>query len=78
MYEKMFYIEVVQKLIEFQFKIQEKLEVVGRFEEKVKKIEDFCAALNDFDKTIKMIDTWMKEADGQVKLTKICSKDKTL
>jgi hypothetical protein len=45
---------------------QEKLEVVGRFEEKVKKIDDFCAALNEFDKTIKTIDTWMKNADGQV------------
>lgn len=45
---------------------QEKLEVVGRFEEKVKKIEDFCGALNEFDKTIKVIDAWMKDADGQV------------
>lgn len=32
----------------------------------MKKIDDFCAALNDFDKTIKTIDTWMKNADGQV------------
>jgi len=46
--------------------VQEKLEVVARFEEKVKKIEDFCAALNNFDKTIKTIDTWMKDADGQL------------
>jgi len=46
--------------------VQEKLEVVGRFEEKVKKIDDFCAALNDFDKTIKMIDSWMRDADGQL------------
>lgn len=44
--------------------VQEKLEVVGRFEEKVKKIEDFCAALNSFDKTIKTVDGWMKEADA--------------
>ena len=46
--------------------VQEKLEVVGRFEEKVKKIEDFCSALNSFDKTIRTVDTWMKEADSQL------------
>jgi len=46
--------------------VQEKLEVVGRFEEKVKKIDDFCAALNSFDKTIKVIDSWMKDADQQL------------
>jgi uncharacterized protein YjgD (DUF1641 family) len=46
--------------------VQEKLEVVGRFEEKVKKIEDFCAALNNFDKTLKTIDSWMKDADSQL------------
>ena len=46
--------------------VQEKLEVVGRFEEKVKKIEDFCSSLNNFDKTIKTIDSWMKEADSQL------------
>lgn len=40
--------------------------MVGRFEEKVKKIEDFCAALNEFDMTIKSVDKWMKEADKQV------------
>lgn len=44
--------------------VQEKLEVVGRFEEKVKKIEDFCAALNSFDKSIKTVDSWMREADS--------------
>ena len=46
--------------------IQEKLEVVGRFEEKVKKIDDFCASLNSFDKTIKVIDNWMRDADQQL------------
>jgi len=43
--------------------LQEKLEVVGRFDEKVKKIETFCQNLQDFDKTLKFLDTWMKEAD---------------
>ena len=46
--------------------VQEKLEVVGRFEEKVKKIDDFCANLNNFDKTIKLIDNWMRDADSQL------------
>jgi len=46
--------------------VQEKLEVVGRYEEKVKKIEDFCAALNNFDQTIKSVDTWMRDADAQL------------
>jgi len=50
--------------------VQEKLEVVGRFEEKVKKIEDFCASLNDFDKTIRVIDGWMKDADSQLNTIK--------
>ena len=49
--------------------VQEKLEVIGRFEEKVKKIETFCNSLQDFDKTIKTIDTWMKAAD--INLNKI-------
>jgi len=49
--------------------VQEKLEVIGRFEEKVKKIETFCHSLQDFDKTLKFLDGWMKEAD--VNLNKI-------
>ena len=50
--------------------VQEKLEVVGRFEEKVKKIEDFCASLNNFDKTIKLIDNWMHDADHNLNTIK--------
>jgi hypothetical protein len=46
--------------------VQEKLEVIGRFEEKVKKIENFCNSLQDFDKTLKTIDVWMKEADSNL------------
>merc|ERR1711878_136721 len=36
--------------------IQDKLEVVSRFKEKV----------DNFDKTLKMVDSWMKEADNQL------------
>jgi len=49
--------------------VQEKLEVIGRLEEKVKKIETFCNSLQDFDKTLKNVDKWMKDAD--VNLNKI-------
>ena len=49
--------------------VQEKLEVIDRFDEKVKKIENFCNRLQDFDKTLKFVDTWMKEAD--INLNKI-------
>merc|ERR1712083_1109300 len=46
--------------------IQEKLEVVARFKEKVDKIDEFVLALDNFDKSLKMVDSWMKEADNQL------------
>jgi len=46
--------------------VEAKLEVNGRFDEKVKKIEDFVQSLSDFDKTLKNIDGWMKGADVQL------------
>jgi len=46
--------------------VGEKLEVNGRFDEKVKKIEDFVQSLSDFDKTLKNIDGWMKGGDVQL------------
>merc|ERR1712001_265731 len=46
--------------------IQDKLEVVGRFQEKVDKIDEFVTSLDNFDKTLKMVDSWMKEADNQL------------
>jgi len=46
--------------------VEAKLEVNGRFDEKVKKIEDFVQSLSDFDKTLKNIDGWMKGADTQL------------
>merc|ERR1712001_673594 len=46
--------------------IQEKLEVVARFKEKVDKIENFVNRLNEFDKSLKSLDGWMKEAETQL------------
>jgi len=46
--------------------IHEKLEVVGRFKEKVDKIDEFVISLDNFDKTLKMIDSWMMGADKQL------------
>ena len=46
--------------------VTEKLDCVGRFEEKVKKIEDFVSNLNEFDSNLKNTDTWMKNAEQQL------------
>ena len=47
--------------------VTEKLECIGRFGDRVAKIEDFVTNLNDFDKTLKTIDKWMKDSDTQLK-----------
>merc|ERR1712177_37113 len=39
--------------------LEEKLVVVGQFEEKVKVIEDFCSSLKNFDGSLKSINDWM-------------------
>merc|ERR1712055_1259960 len=39
--------------------LEEKLVVVGQFEEKVKVIEDFCTSLKNFDGSLKSINDWM-------------------
>jgi soluble cytochrome b562 len=46
--------------------IAEKLVVVEKFHEKVAKIESFVNRLSEFDKSLKGIDKWMKEAEGQL------------
>jgi len=43
--------------------IAEKLGVVERFHEKVVKIENFVARLNEFDKSLKGVDSWMLGAE---------------
>merc|ERR1712062_512571 len=46
--------------------VTDKLEVVGRFKEKVDKIDEYVSQLNAFDVTLKTIDKWMKEADANL------------
>merc|ERR1719510_1918539 len=46
--------------------VSEKLVVVEKFHEKVAKIESFVNKLNEFDKSLKSIDVWMKEAETQL------------
>jgi len=46
--------------------VTDKLEVVGRFKDKVDKMEQFVNSLNEFDVNLKTLDTWMKEADAQL------------
>jgi hypothetical protein len=46
--------------------VSEKLEVVGRFKEKVDVIDNYVNQLNAFDVTLKTIDKWMKEADANL------------
>ena len=47
--------------------ITDKLECIGRFGDKVKKIEDFVANLSDFDKSLKGMDKWMMGAEQALK-----------
>ena len=46
--------------------VHEKLEVVGRFKEKVDKIDQAVTELKDFDVTLKEIDAWMAGADKEL------------
>merc|ERR1712129_5634 len=39
--------------------VTEKLEVLGRFKDKVDKIDEFVTELKNFDVTLKEIDAWM-------------------
>jgi len=46
--------------------VAEKLPVVERFHEKVQKIETFVNRLNQFDKSLKAIDSWMLGSEEQL------------
>jgi len=46
--------------------LEEKLVVVGQFEEKVKVIDDFCASLKNFDGSLKSINDWMMLATKEL------------
>merc|ERR1711997_951653 len=53
--------------------VTDKLEVLGRFKEKVDKIDEFVASLKAFDVTLKDIDGWMTDADKQLEEIKNAS-----
>jgi len=46
--------------------VGEKLEVVGRFEEVVKVVEDFVNKLDTFNTSLSTLDGWMKSATGEM------------
>jgi len=46
--------------------VTEKLEVVQRFKDKVDKTDEFVNSLKNFNSTLQMVDSWMKEADAQL------------
>merc|ERR1711913_181656 len=47
--------------------VEVKLEVLGRFKEKVTKIEGLVSALQSFDNNLKAIDAWMRSATAELK-----------
>merc|ERR1712008_149606 len=53
--------------------VTEKLEVAGRFKEKVDKIDEFVTELKNFDVTLKEIDAWMAGADKELDTIKTAS-----
>jgi len=56
-----------KKILEKEVKaVDAKLEVTGRFKEKVTKIDEFCAALTSFDSSLKSIDSWMNLATAEL------------
>merc|ERR1712121_151005 len=57
-----------KKVVDKEIKaVEAKLEVVTRFKDTVKVIEDFCAALVNFDNTLKTIDGWKDAATAELK-----------
>merc|ERR1711971_935844 len=57
-----------KKIVDKEIKaVEAKLEVAGRFKDTVKVIEDFCAALVNFDNSLKAIDTWKDAATAELK-----------
>merc|ERR1711935_1132389 len=50
--------------------VTDKLEVLGRFKEKVDKTDEFCTELKNFDVTLKEIDAWMAGADKELNTIK--------
>merc|ERR1719394_1422585 len=58
----------MKKVVDKEIKaVEAKLEVVGRFKDTVKVIEDFCAALVNFDNSLKAVDGWKDTATAELK-----------
>jgi len=56
-----------KKIIDKEIKaVSEKLEVTGRFKDKVDKVEEFCAQLSEFDSSLRAIDSWMATATAEL------------
>jgi len=56
-----------KKILEKEIKhVEEKLEVVGRFEEVVKVVDDFVQKLDSFNISLNTLDGWMKNATGEL------------
>merc|ERR1711872_273531 len=56
-----------KKIIDKEIKaVSEKLEVTGRFKDKVDKVEEFVAQLIDFDSPLRAIDSWMATATAEL------------
>merc|ERR1711983_731480 len=47
--------------------VEAKLEVLGRFKDRVTKIEGLVSALQSFDNNLKAIDAWMQSATAELK-----------
>jgi len=56
-----------KKIIDKEIKaVSEKLEVGGRFKDKVDKLGDFCAELTNFDSSLRAIDSWKDNATAEL------------
>merc|ERR1719273_461802 len=63
-----------KKLVDKELKVLfERLTLVSQFKEKVDKVEEFVAALTEFDVSLKTIDTWMMKATDELNDIKNCS-----
>merc|ERR1712050_549033 len=57
-----------KKIVDKEIKaVEAKLEVVTRFKDTVKVIEDFCEALVNFDNSLKAVDGWKDAATAELK-----------
>merc|ERR1711962_245485 len=56
-----------KKIIDKEIKaVSEKLEVGGRFKEKVDKLSEFCTELNNFDGSLRAVDSWKDVATAEL------------